>query len=91
MTLDPLAVIGAIAAMGTLLLFIVRAFATGAIMPRSVVPREDYEAMQAVVASYAPAVAALTEAVKGQSESVKKLTVAVALWSKADRTIVRAE
>ena len=72
MTLDPLAVVGAIAAMGTLLLFIVRAFLTGAIMPRSVVPREDYEALQAVNASYAAGFATLTEAVNRLADRIPR-------------------
>lgn len=70
MTLDPLAIVGAIGAMGTLLLVIFRAFATGAIMPRSVVPREDYEALLALNASYASGFATLTEAVKGLTDRI---------------------
>lgn len=70
MTLDPLAVIGAIAAMGTLLLFIVRAFASGAIMPRSTVPREDLEALRAVNASFAEKFGQQTEAIRLLTEAL---------------------
>ncbi|MDP9143883.1 MAG: hypothetical protein M3N43_04160 [Actinomycetota bacterium] len=73
MTIDPAIVIGAIGAMGALLLFIVRAFATGAILPRSTVPREDYDACVAVVKSYADRFGEQTEAVRALTGSVEKL------------------
>lgn len=73
MTIDPAVVIGAIAAMGGLLLFIVRAFTSGSIHPRSTVPREDYDACVAVVKSYADQFGEQTAAVRALTRAVEKL------------------
>lgn len=73
MTIDPLAVIGAIGAMGALLLFIVRAFATGAILPRSTVTRDDYDAQVRLVTSYADRFGEQTRAVERLTAAVEKL------------------
>lgn len=83
MTIDPLIVVGAFTAIGGLLLAIIRMFMTGAIHPRSTVPREDYEASLAVNASYATQMPAQTDAVKGMAEAVKNMAATV------DRTMPR--
>ena len=73
MTIDPVTVIGAIAALGGLLLFFLRAFATGAILPRTTVPREDYDAQVAIVKSYADRFGEQTRAVEKLTAAVEKL------------------
>lgn len=72
-TLDPLAIIAAITAMGALLIAIVRLFATGAILPRSAVPREDYEALRAINATYPEAIKSLVESVTKLAASVDRI------------------
>ncbi len=59
--------------MGGLLLFIVRAFATGSILPRSTVPREDYDAQVSLVMLYADRFGEQTEAVRALTGAVEKL------------------
>lgn len=48
-------------------------FYTGRILPRNTVPREDYEALKAVNASYADKFGALLEGVKVLSAAVDRL------------------
>ena len=73
MTLDPAVVIAAISALGALLILMFRLFLTGAIHPRNMVPREDYEAQVAITASYAAKFGEQTEVVKASSTTVEKL------------------
>lgn len=63
MTIDPAVLIGAIGALGGLLVFIVRLFLTGALLARNVVTREDYDALKAVNATLVASIPALTDAV----------------------------
>lgn len=73
MTIEPAVLIGAIATLGGLLIFVVRLFLTGSILPRSAVTREDYEAQRAVIASLVAAIPPLTDAVKGLTVTVESL------------------
>lgn len=77
MTIDPLIVVGAFTAVGGLLLAIIRMFMTGAIHPRSTVPREDYDASLAVIASYAAQKATDTDAQKGMAEALKNMAATI--------------
>lgn len=77
MTIDPLVVVGFIAAMVSLVGAIIRMFMTGAIHPRSTVPREDFDALVAINASYAVGMAARTEAVKGMAEAMKGMATTI--------------
>jgi hypothetical protein len=70
LTIEPAVVIGAIAAMGGLLLLVIRQFMSGTILSRTVVPREDYEAVLAINASYA-------EKFGEQTAAVGALTIVV--------------
>ena len=73
MTIDPTVVVGAILALSGLLGFFLRAFATGAILPRSTVPREDYDALLATVKEYADRFGEQTSAVAALTKVVEKL------------------
>lgn len=72
-TIDPAVLIAAIAALGGLLIGVFRLFLTGALMPRSVVPREDYEALRQINASYAERFGQVIDAVKGLSAAVDRV------------------
>ena len=73
MTIDPAVLIAAIAALAGLLIGVFRLFLTGAFMSRSVVPREDYEALRQINASYAERFGQVIDAVKGLSAVVDRL------------------
>ena len=73
MTIDPAVLIAAIAALAGLLIGVFRLFLTGALMSRSVVPREDYEALRQINASYAERFGQVIDAVKGLSAVVARL------------------
>lgn len=76
MTIDPVIVAAAIAllsAMGGLLLYFLRGLGSGSLLPRTSVPREDYEAQVAMVKSYADRFGEQTEAVKTLTRAVEKL------------------
>lgn len=73
--------IGAIGALGGLLLLVVRFFLNGTVLSRTTVPREDYAAQVAIAASYAQsfgeqtkAVQSLISAVDRQSAIIEKLS-----------------
>lgn len=73
MTVEPAVLIAAIAALGGLLVVIVRLFLTGAILPRSAVPREDYDSVVVINASYAGKFGEQTEAIRVLSAAVAGL------------------
>jgi hypothetical protein len=76
MTLDPTIVAAALAllaAMGGLLMLVFRSFASGSLHPRSTVPREDYEALRAINATYPVAIRSLVRAVKKLAVSVDRI------------------
>lgn len=64
--------LGPLAALA-LALLILSLFYTGRILPRSTVPREDYEALRDVNASYAQKFGEAIEAIKLLGRSIDKL------------------
>lgn len=73
MTIDPAILIALITALGGLLLFTVRLFLTGAVLPRNAVPREDYDAQKAINKTLVEAIPPLTDAVKQLVATVESL------------------
>lgn len=76
MQIDPIIVAAAIAlmsAMGALILHFLRGLGSGSLLPRSSVPREDYDAQIAIVKSYADRFGEQTEAVKALTKAVEAL------------------
>lgn len=75
MTIDPAVLIAAIAALAGLLIGVFRLFLTGALMSRTVVPREDYEKVLTINAGYADQFGQQSDAVKVLSAIVDKKLV----------------
>lgn len=71
MTFDPAVVAAAMAAMGGLLILVVRLFITGTIMSRNVVPREDYDNMVKIHADYVSMFGASVEAIRDLSADLR--------------------
>lgn len=69
---DLTALTGPIAALA-LAILVLSLFYTGRILPRNTVPREDYEALREINASYADKFGQQTEAVKVLSAAITKL------------------
>lgn len=63
MTIDPAVLIGFVAALLSLVGYIVRLFLTGALLTPNVVSRADFDAVQADKAMLLAAIPALTEAI----------------------------
>lgn len=70
-TTDPSALLGPLAALA-LALVMLALFYTGKVLPRNTVPREDYENLRAVNATYAAGFAQLTEAMKSLTTTVDR-------------------
>jgi hypothetical protein len=72
-TIEPPILIAFIGAILSLIGLMVRAFMSGSVMSRNVVPREDYERQVAIVESYAVKFGEQTDAVKTLTTTVAKL------------------
>lgn len=70
MTIDPAIIIAFITAILALLGLFLRAFASGDLLSKNVVPRDDYEALRAINASYPEAMNKIAEAVRTLAASV---------------------
>ena len=73
MVVDPLAIIGAISAMGGLLLFILRQFNAGELLSRHVVRREDYDRVLAINEGYATKFGEQTDAIRALASTVERM------------------
>jgi hypothetical protein len=77
-TIDPIAIIGAITALGSLLLYVVRQTTEGTLVnPEKVVPRVDYDKVVAINEGYASQFGEQTKAVQGLATAVTDLAKVV--------------
>lgn len=73
MTIDPAVLIAFVTALGGLVLLVYRSLVSGAIHPRNLVPREDYEALLEVNDELLVALSGQTQAVKDVGTLVERV------------------